>query len=103
MKKLKRNAAIHFAEATLHLPVPFLGATELDLGYGYFIKDFSHETPSIGEKRHDTRHRALLTITRRIREFLLVQIDYEFTLADSNLPSADYLQHVAGIRLGFDF
>jgi len=92
-----------FAEAGFHLPVPFLRATDLDLGYGYLIKDYSHITPSIGEKRHDRRHRADVGLTRRFRDFIIARIEYQFTLAESNLPSADYTQHIAGVRLGFDF
>jgi len=93
----------HFAEADLHLPLPFFGATEMDLGYAYTIRDYRNVTPSIGEKRADRRHHAEFGLTRRFAEVLLARIEYEFALADSNLPAADYTQHIARVKLGFDF
>lgn len=82
-----------------------LGARDMKfkLGWRYEQRDHTSVTPSIGVERDDDRHRfeAELEVPVTDRVFLL--FDYEYGDFSSNLPSADYTQHVASARAGLSF
>lgn len=76
---------------------------KLRLGWRYETRDYSSVTPSIGVERDDDRHRLQAEIEVPFSDWLFGQLDYEYSDFSSNLPSADYKQHVASARLGVRF
>jgi hypothetical protein len=65
-----------------------------ELRYRYYIRDYSNETPSIGEERSDKRHNINAKATVPLAGAFELELGYEFIGANSNLPSADYNEHI---------
>jgi tetratricopeptide (TPR) repeat protein len=83
----------------LRVPFEWRGEWRFDLAYRLRLRDYSSETPSIGEARLDVDHGVGVGLVRRLTRYVEAQLDYRFTGADSNLPSADYLDNTVGLSL----
>jgi tetratricopeptide (TPR) repeat protein len=81
----------------LHVPFEWRGEWALDLAWRLRLRDYSNQTPSIGEARLDLDHGVGVALVRRITRHVEARLDYRFTGADSNLPAADYLDNTAGL------
>lgn len=73
------------------------------LGWRYESRDYDGVTPSIASARADDRSRFQAELMVPLSDHLFVEMDYEYGDFSSNLPSADYDQHVFAIRLGARF
>ncbi len=69
---------------------------KLELAWRYEDRDYSSPTPSIQQDRADERHRWEIDLEIPVLEDAAVLFYYKFSDYDSNLPRADYRQHVAG-------
>ncbi len=83
----------------LRVPFEWRGEWSLDLAYRFRLRDYSNETPSIGKVRFDLGHGVGVGLMRRITRRVEAHLDYRFTGADSNLPSADYVDNTVGFAL----
>ena len=72
----------------------------LKLGWLYEQRDYSAATPAIGENRDDDRNRFQAELELPLGDRLFTVLEYEYGGFSSNLESADYDQHVAGLRKG---
>lgn len=89
--------------ARFALPRALFDRLEVGVAYTFALYDYDHTTPSIGARREDTRHGLEFSLARQLREALTLHLEYEFTDAQSNLPSAEYAQNVVTLRLGAEF
>ena len=78
-------------------------AAKLKLGWRYENRDYSSLTPSISAVRTDDRHRLQVELEVLLSDVLFSLVQYEYADFSSNLPSADYTQSVASLRLGARF
>ncbi|MEZ5894076.1 MAG: hypothetical protein R3C58_13150 [Parvularculaceae bacterium] len=76
---------------------------KLKLGYRYESRDYSSITPSISAIRDDTRHRFQAELEIPLTDRLYALAEYEHAAFSSNLPSADYDQDLASLKLGVRF
>jgi len=76
----------------------FSRVAKLELAWRYEDRDYSSETPSIGEDRHDQRNRWRVDFEIPLVGRSAVQIYSGYADYDSNYPQADYTQTVAGTR-----
>ncbi|MBL4619984.1 MAG: DUF560 domain-containing protein [Marinicaulis sp.] len=76
---------------------------KLKLGWRYETRDYSSITPSIGVIRNDDRHRLGAEIEIPVTDKIYTLLEYEYSDYTSNLPSADYTQSLAGLKLGVRF
>ena len=72
---------------------------KLRLGLELEDQDYDAVTQSIGEVRSDEKLRGEARAEFQITEPLVIDIGYAYTDRSSNLPSADYDEHVATARL----
>ena len=70
------------------------------IGWLYEQRDYSAATPAIGENRDDDRNRFQAELELPLGDRLFTVLEYEYGGFSSNLESADYDQHVAGLRVG---
>lgn len=75
----------------------------LRLGWRYEKRDYSGITPSIAAKRDDRKHRLQAELEVPISKIFFVGAEYEYADYKSNLPSADYRQNVASLKVGARF
>jgi hypothetical protein len=73
----------------------------LELSWRYLNRDYSSVTPSIGEKREDRRQTARMELKLPLNERATVEMYYAYSDYDSNLPSVDFHQHLAGARFNY--
>ncbi len=73
--------------------------SRLAVGARYEARDYSSITPSISAERSDDRFRFYGRLRVPVNSWLSVEPRYEFSSYDSNLPSADYEQHIAALTL----
>lgn len=73
------------------------------LGWRYEDRDYDAITPQIGEIRDDQRHRFQAELEIPIAKRAYASIEYGYSDFSSNLPSADYDQSVASVKLGMRF
>jgi len=78
-------------------------SAKLKIGWRYEVRDYSSITPSIGILRDDDRHRFQAELEIPITDRIFGSLEYEYSDYSSNLPSADYNQNLAGVRLGARF
>jgi len=76
---------------------------EFDAGWRYERRNYSKITPSIGVKRDDKRNRLEANFEFPLGERLYLRLEYEYDNFVSNLPSADFNQNLAAVRLGIRF
>jgi tetratricopeptide (TPR) repeat protein len=73
------------------------------LFFQYQSRDYDNITVSIGKKRNDNRYNAALGLGKDLNEFVRAQIDYQYFNSDSNLPDADYDEHIVTVSIGIDY
>ncbi len=80
---------------------PF-GAEEgrVRIGGRYEKRNYRSVTPSIGAVRDDDRLRIETSLELPLTRHLFTEFEYEFDDFSSNLPSADFKQHLLSARLG---
>lgn len=66
-------------------------------------RDYSAITPSIGEIRDDKRTSLSAEWEVPVGDILYVTAEYRLRILDSNLPSANFTENVASIRIGFEY
>ncbi|MFQ5348304.1 MAG: hypothetical protein ACE5ED_10740 [Rhodothalassiaceae bacterium] len=76
---------------------------EFDAGWRYERRNYSKITPSIGVKRDDKRNRLEANLEFPLGERFYLRLEYEYDNFVSNLPSADFNQNLAAVRLGVHF
>jgi hypothetical protein len=77
----------------------FSKLAKLELAWRYEDRDYSSNTPSIGEKRDDKRHRWRVDFELPLFSGdTAVQIYAGYSDYESNLEPADYTQTVTGMR-----
>lgn len=90
------------AQTGFHWPLTVgEGQLPVDLRYRYRYRDYSHDTPSIGEERADSIHSLRLRSDVALARRVSLRLEYEFEASDSNLPSADYTDNVLSATLRF--
>ena len=93
------NYRVRFAQR-----FPFgAGDAELSLGYRFEDRDYDNQTPSILAVRADERHRFQAELEIPVTDHAFARLELEHGDYKSNLPSADYKQDLAGVRLGLRF
>jgi len=70
------------------------------IGGEYENRDYDNNTPSIGVPRQDKRTTLDLQLDVPFGEHLFSEISYRYGNYASNLPSADYDEHVGAIKIG---
>lgn len=73
---------------------------KLKVRWRYETRDYTSITPSINAQRDDDRHRLEIELEIPITDRIFVLAEYEYSDFSSNLPSADYTQSFAGLRVG---
>lgn len=76
---------------------------ELKLGWRYEARNYDNITPAIGVVRDDDRHRLQAELEVPITDVFFARAEYEYGDYSSNLPTADYSQHLLGVHLGAKF
>lgn len=76
----------------------FSRMSKLELAWRYEDRDYSSDTPSIGEKRHDQRNRWRVDYEIPVIATSSVQFFFGYADYESNYPSAEYDQVLAGTR-----
>jgi Surface lipoprotein assembly modifier len=76
---------------------------ELKLGWRYEARNYDNITPAIGVARDDDRHRLQAELEVPITDVFFARAEYEYGDYSSNLPTADYSQHLLGVHLGAKF
>lgn len=93
------NFRVRFAQR-----FPFgAGDAELSLGYRFEDRNYDNQTPSILAVRADERHRFQADLEIPLTKRAFARLEVEHGDYKSNLPSADYKQDLAGVRLGLRF
>ncbi len=84
--------------------LPFRGHdAKFELGWRYEKRDYRSITPAIGKVRNDNRHKVKAELEIPVMDHVYVLVEYEYSDFSSNLPSADYTQNFAGVRVGVEF
>lgn len=84
--------------------LPFRGRdAKFELGWRYEKRNYKSVTPAIGEVRDDDRNKLKAELEIPITDHVYVLVEYEYSDFSSNLPSADYTQNFAGLRVGVEF
>lgn len=94
-REIATQASLHWSWDVGERQIP------LDLRYRYSFRDYSNDTPSIGEKREDDIHALLVRVEIPLTGRFFLRLQYEFEDSDSNLPSADYTDNVVAAMLRF--
>lgn len=79
------------------------GDAELSVGYRLDDRNYDNVTPSILAVRDDKRQRFEVDLELPITGHAFARLEYEHGDYKSNLPSADFKQDLAGVRLGLKF
>ncbi len=73
---------------------------KLRVGWRYEDRNYNSITPSIAAIRDDERHRFDASLEIPFSDIVYGELEYRYDDFSSNLPSADFTQNVATIRLG---
>ena len=84
------------------LPV-FVINPEIRVSYQYYLKDYSHITPSIAAERKDKRSTVTLTIDKHFNDIFNLKLNYQYVDANSNLPSSDFSENIFTLTVGAEF
>lgn len=79
------------------------GEGRIRAGWRYQLRDYQAVTPAIGTEREDNRHRLRAELEIPVSDWLSVSTRYSYYDYGSNLPSADYRQHLVDLVLRADF
>lgn len=69
-------------------------------GWRYENRNYDSVTPSIGVVRDDTRHKLEASLEIPLNDIFYAEIEYNYDIFNSNLPSVDFTQSVATFRIG---
>ena len=75
----------------------------LSLSLEYKARNYENITESINEKRDDKRTTFTAKMTYPFLKELSLMPQYQYINASSNLDSADYSEHILGVKLGYAF
>lgn len=81
----------------------FSRLAKLELAWRYEDRDYQSETPSIGQKRDEQRHRWRGDIEVPLVGRAAVQLFYSYADYDSNYQPADYDQNLVGVRFFYEW
>lgn len=91
----------HNIKARFVQRIPFGSrTTKLRAGWRYENRNYDAVTPSIGVIRDDERHKLDISLELPLNDIFFVETEYEYDVFNSNLPSADFNQSVATVRIG---
>ena len=76
---------------------------DFSIGWRYEDRKYASTDPTIGEERHDERHRLSAALEIPVGETFFVELEYGYDDYTSNLDTADYSQNTAALRLGARF
>lgn len=76
-------------------------SARFELSFRRLDRDYSSITPSIGQERFDQRDRTNVEFQLSLTSSLDARIYYTYSDWESNLPSVNFHQHVAGLRLNY--
>jgi len=71
---------------------------ELKLGWRHEARNYDNITPAIGVVRDDDRHRLQAELEVPSTDVFFARAEYEYGDYSSNLPTADYSQHLLGVH-----
>ena len=90
--------------AFLDLAVDGLGRENtLELGASYRDRDYDSITPSIAARRQDEKLEFEIALEVPLTEMAHVRGGFKYVDRSSNLPVADYDEHIISIKLGMEF
>ncbi|MEZ5748595.1 MAG: surface lipoprotein assembly modifier [Caenibius sp.] len=90
------------ASARAQFPVSLAGIkAKARLGYSYAERDYRHVTPSIGEKRDESRHTVSASLDTPLGGGFSFKPQLRYMDRNSNLPSADYDEYVVSSTLSY--
>lgn len=75
--------------------------TKIELSWRFEDRNYSGVTPSIGEKRDETRNRWRIDYEIPILERGALQLYYGYSDFESNLPTTNYTQDLLGVRFTY--
>ncbi|KGB55003.1 hypothetical protein FG91_01632 [Sphingopyxis sp. LC81] len=75
----------------------------LRLGWRYDRRNYDEITPAIQAERRERRHRLQANVELPVSKKIFLSGGYEYTDRNSNLPSANYNQHLVSLMLGARF
>ncbi|MBB5519572.1 surface lipoprotein assembly modifier [Amphiplicatus metriothermophilus] len=81
----------------------FAREAKLRAGADFERRDFTNVTASIGEKRKDEIFSAAARLELPVAGPAAIHLGYDYRDRDSNLPSADFTEHVAEMKLALSF
>lgn len=91
----------HNLKVRLTQKFPFAGRKgSVKLGWRYENRNYDSITPSIGAIRDDKRNRFQAEVEVPLSDHIYAHAEYEYSDFNSNLPSVNYTQNLATIRLG---
>lgn len=76
---------------------------KVQLKLNYLERDYQHLTPSLAQKRFDVRQSAQLLWQLDLNSTFTVNTQLEYADYQSNLASADYVEHLASLSLKAGF
>jgi len=76
---------------------------KLKASYQRYWRDYDNITASIGEKREDEQDIISIDLIKPFNRSMSMKFSYEYTNADSNLPSADYDGNIVSASILVDF
>ncbi len=82
----------------IHRLEVFSRLAKIELSWRFEDRDYSSETPSIGEERDDTRNRWKVDLEYPFTDRATLQLYGGYADYESNFPAADYYQTVFGTR-----
>ena len=92
------------AGAFLNLTVDGFGRENtLELGVSYRNRDYESITPSIGTTRQDEKLELEVALEVPLTEMVNIRGGYKNVSRTSNLPVADYNEHIVSFLLGLEF
>jgi hypothetical protein len=71
------------------------------LSYSYAERDYRHVTPSIGEKRNESRHTVSASLDVPLGGAFSFKPQLRYMDRNSNLPSSDYDEYVVTSTLSY--
>lgn len=74
-----------------------------EVSWRYEERDYSSITPSIGEKREESRHRWKVDMEYPVMKNGAIALYSGYADYDSNFPQTDYDQHIIGTRLSYSW
>lgn len=94
----------HFGTLGVKTPLPIWNQKgTFNVTYKIFHKDYKNITPSIGQKRNDTRHSFQVRLTQPLNKWLQLNLNYEFIDSVSNLRASDFTENIASFTLSASF